>query len=366
MTRPSSLVLGLLALAASCSEPMPTGSKVQLAPAESAISTLQAGLGDDLRAVPRPCPAPGTDGFDFWVGEWQLRRPTGELFATTIVSEALDGCVVMEDFINTSGNQARSLSAYDAATGTWHQIYQDNLLGNWRLAGGVDGMAMELASDQQIFNFTTQTFQHRDAVSTWTPGPDGTVAQRIVGTLAGTPLTFFDARYEPVSDPVRAQPSVFPFCQFVIAGFRQLDFWLGDWEVLAEHDITVGDARVTTDLNGCMVQADFRGVNGLLRRSFLVYDFPTGEWYRYMAANTGEFVKLSGPWVGAVLTLTGIDETASGRSVEVRNTVRPAGDRVVETWETKSPSGSWRVVATGRYRRRRCAGSTVSSTDGCS
>jgi len=347
----TTILLGLLAIVGACSERAPTEPTSQpTAIGETASLTVHPGLGDDLRAVPHPCPAPGTDDFDFWVGEWQLRRQTGELFATTVVSEELDGCVVMEDFINDNGNQARSMSTYDAATGIWHQIYQDNLIGNWRMAGGLDGVSMELESDQQIFNFNTQTFQRRDAMLTWTPAVGGTVTQTIVGTLAGTPLTFFDALYEPVSNPVRSQPRFFPFCQFVISGFRQLDFWLGDWEVLAENGQRVGNATVITDLNGCMVQADFAGVNGLLRRSFMVYDFPTGEWYRYLAENSGEFVKLSGVWDGGALTLTGVDETASGESIEVRSVIRPEGDEVVETWETKRAEGSWQAVATRYYR----------------
>lgn len=349
MIRKLILALVPLVLGAACTEGAPTEPSSELTPAGEALLTIGPGLGDDLRAVPSPCPAPGADDFDFWVGEWQLRRPTGELFATTIVTEELDGCVVMEDFINESGNRARSMSAYDAEADTWHQIYQDNLLGNWRMAGGLDAAAMELESDQLIFNFNTQAFQRRDAVSTWTPGPSGTVTQTIVGTLAGTSVTFFDALYEPVTNPVRAQPNFFPFCQFVISGFRQVDFWLGEWNVRAENGTSVGEATVFSDLNGCMVQADFSGVNGLLRRSFMVYDFPTGEWHRYLAENTGEFVKLSGTWDGATLMLTGVDESASGEPVEVRNVLRPEGDGVVETWEDRRANGAWRLVSTRLY-----------------
>jgi hypothetical protein len=349
MTRWKTILLGGLALGvAACSESVSTEPTSQSV-TDPANLTFHAGLGDDLLSVPNPCPASGAEDFDFWVGTWQLRRPSGELFATTVVSEELDGCVVMEDFINAGGNQARSMSAYDAATGVWHQIYQDNLLGNWRMEGGLDGSSMKLENDQQIYNFNTGTFQRREALSTWVPAAGGTVTQTIVGTLAGTPLTFFDALYEPVTNPVRAQPAFFPFCQFVISGFRQLDFWLGDWGVRAENGTTVGEATVFSDLNGCMLQADFIGRNGLLRRSFMVYDFPTGKWYRYIAENTGEFVKLSGTWDGTALTLTGSDESPSGSSVEVRNIIRSRDDQVVETWETRLKSGTWSLVATRIY-----------------
>lgn len=343
-------VLAIATSLAACAEPATTDPEPSAFTTDRVESTASAGLGDDLRAVPRPCPAMGSAEFDFWVGDWRLRRPTGELFATTIVTRELDGCVVMEDFINEVGNQARSMSAFDAATGTWHQVYQDNFLGNWRMEGGLTEQGMTLNSDYDVFNFNTQTVQRRDAVLVWSPLPGGAVSQVITGTLGESDVfTLFEARYEPVVDPIRAETRVFPFCQRVIPGYRQLDFWLGDWEVSADNGSAVGAATVFTDLNECMVQADFTGRNGFLQRSFMVYDFPSDEWYRYVADNTGGFVVVSGAWDGTSMILTGSDQTPAGRSVEVRNVIRPEAGGVVETWERMRPDGTWKIVATRRY-----------------
>lgn len=344
--------LVLLLASTACSDAMPLNPALQQTAGEAGRAVVDGGIGDDVRAVPRPCPAASASDFDFWVGEWQLRRPTGELFATTVVTSELDGCVIMEDFINVGGNQARSMSAFDAATGTWHQIYQDNFIGNWRMQGGLEDGSMVLSSDQEVFNFNTQTFQRREAVSTWSSSPDGSVTQFIEGKLGDSDVfTFFDARYEPVADPTRAEPRIFPFCQRVIPGYRDLDFWFGEWRVTADNGNQVGVASVFTDLNECMVQADFTGRNGLLRRSFMVFDFPSDEWYRYVAENTGEFVALSGTWDGSALTLTGVDETPAGHAIEIRNVVRPEGDSVVETWETRRPNGTWKLNAVRRYEQ---------------
>lgn len=347
-------ILKTLVAAAWLTAPISACDRTPTAPAEPPPASVDAlvgrglplyGVGGYERAVPRPCPAPGTRDLDFWAGRWNLERD-GAVVATSVITTELDGCVVMEDYINDGGVQARSLSAYDAATGRWHQAYQDNLLGNYRLDGTAGGGVAQLSGSQLIYHFGLGAIVERNAVSRWTDNGDGTVRQVIRGTFDGGPEEIlFDGLYRPATALDRATPAFFPFCQAVLPGFRELDFWLGTWAVTAESGPEIGSARVRSDLNGCLLQHDFEGSNGYRSRSFLFWDFAEDRWFRTMADNTGAYVQLSGGLQGTAMVLTGIDEGPDGRDLHVRNTLTPTGDGVTETWEISRDGGAtWNVA----------------------
>lgn len=319
-----------------------------LAPQEPALSFY--GVGDVVRAVPRPCPDPAADGFDFWVGQWNVYNPAGTQIATSVISSELDGCVVMEDYLADGGYRGRSLSAYDAATGTWHQLFQDNVLGNWRLAGEVENGSMVMHSDQVIYHFGIGDFVHRVADVTWTPTSATTVRQFFEGSFDGGPVqTLFDGRYVAADELDRATPGSFPFCESVLPGYRQLDFWIGEWSAEAASGPAVGSATVRSDLNGCLMIQELTGRNGYRARSYMVYDFPTDVWFRYLADNAGDFVKLSGGLDGGRMVLTGTDEAEDGRTFHVRDTIEPVAGGVLETWETSPDGDRWTTSLTVRY-----------------
>lgn len=297
-----------------------------------------------VRAVPVPCPANGTRDFDFWLGSWNIESG-GAVVATSVITSELDGCVVMEDFINANGAQARSMSAFDAATGIWHQAYQDNLLGNYRLSGSTVPDGMELSGGQEIFHFGLGTFVHREATSTWHDNGDGTVSQTILGSFDGGPTqTLFSGIYRPTFPLDRATPAFFPICQFVLPGFRELDFWIGSWTVAAAAH-SVGTSHVAADLNGCLLQEDFQGRNGYRSRSFLFWDFAENRWFRTMADNTGGWVQLSGGLDNGRMVLVGTDEGPDRRTFQVRNTLDPTSTGVTETWEISQDDGAtWKLA----------------------
>ncbi len=253
------------------------------------------GIGDLLGAVPRPCVAPEHREFDFWVGKWNIRNPAGVIASTSVITSELDGCVVMEDFIGNGGLQGRSLNIYDARDDRWYQAFVDNVLGNYRIAGNAAPDSMLMTGTQQVFRFATGDFPIRSSRIVWADNPDGTVRQTFFETFDGGPeQVTFNGLYLPAASLDRATPAFFPFCQNVLPGARQLDFWLGEWAVKAADGPVVGASRVTSDLNGCLIEENFEGENGFRSRSFLFYDFVVDRWFRSYADNAGEHVELSG------------------------------------------------------------------------
>lgn len=81
---------------------------------ESAIITI------DKQA--RPCEyASAHRQFDFWVGEWNVYSPQGQLAGTNSIQKAENGCVLMEKWTSASGGGGTSINYYNPETKKWVQ-----------------------------------------------------------------------------------------------------------------------------------------------------------------------------------------------------------------------------------------------------
>lgn len=77
---------------------------------------------------PAACSAPEFHQFDFWAGDWdafEIDNPHTPV-ARTRVDRILDGCVLLEDYQDTSGSHGQSFSIYDASRKVWHQSWVTN------------------------------------------------------------------------------------------------------------------------------------------------------------------------------------------------------------------------------------------------
>lgn len=267
----------------------------------------------------------------------------GVLTSTSVVTSDLDGCVVMEDFIANGGFQGRSLNIYDARDGRWYQTFVDNTTGNYRLIGGLEGADMVMTADQPAFT-PGVGMQQRNSRVTWSPLARRRVHQIFDESFDGGPVTrTFDGLYirTPVLD--RATPNDPGFCQGLIPGSRQLDFWVGEWKVSAQHEHRLGRSAVTSDLAGCLIEENLTSRIGFQSRSFLFYDFTVDRWFRTYADSTGEHFELSGGLDGDKMVLTGDELVREGRTVRIRVTIEPADGGVRQTVEVSRNGGrTWK------------------------
>src|SRR3712207_1307780 len=60
--------------------------------------------------------------------------------------------------------------------------------------------------------------------------------------------------------------------------YRQLDFWVGEWEVLGPKGKTVGASSVQLILGDCVVFENWTGAGGYTGKSFNLYDARTRKW----------------------------------------------------------------------------------------
>lgn len=118
------------------------------------------------------CTDPAYRQFDFWIGEWEVRKADGSLAGVNRIEKVLGGCVLHERYTTPAGYSGESFNTYDPARRMWHQTWVDNagllLLLDGRLVDGrmvLEGVSAApggAASRQRI---------------TWTPNPDGSVRQ---------------------------------------------------------------------------------------------------------------------------------------------------------------------------------------------
>jgi hypothetical protein len=148
---------------------------------------------------PKPCAAPQDRQFDFWLGKWDVTDgTTGKPDGTNDVTSELNGCVLQEHWVSTSGNRGTSFNHYDPARKVWHQTWVDDSGGILYLDGGVKNGSMVLAGPR--IGRLGKTVIDR---ITFTPRPDGSVRQwwQASRDAGKTWKTVFDGIYR------RARPS---------------------------------------------------------------------------------------------------------------------------------------------------------------
>jgi len=138
------------------------------------------------------CKDPLHRQFDFWLGDWEVRKKDGTLAGTSRIEARHGGCVLHEQYSTPSGYTGESVNLYDAARKVWHQSWVDNGGLLLQLDGGLVDGSMRLEGPGQ--DAKGAPIRHR---ITWTPHPDGTVRQLWESTDAsGTWTVAFDGTYK--------------------------------------------------------------------------------------------------------------------------------------------------------------------------
>lgn len=96
-----------------------------------------------------PCNTAAYRQFDFWLGEWEVQNPQGQVVGQNSITAVLDGCMLIENWTGLGGSKGVSINYYDHRDGSWTQTYRDNTgnIATWpNLIGGLKEGAMTLES----------------------------------------------------------------------------------------------------------------------------------------------------------------------------------------------------------------------------
>ncbi|HEX5708064.1 MAG TPA: tetratricopeptide repeat protein [Pyrinomonadaceae bacterium] len=166
-----------------------------------------------------------------------------------------------------------------------------------------------------------------------------------------------DPRFKPIADFVREQTQP---CT-TRPQFRQLDFWVGEWELRDAQGQKIGESVVKIDVGDCVVSETTSVTPPLLSgqvaytvRSMSMFVPRRNRWHFRSFDSLGQMIELSGEYSDGALRLTGENIYQDGRRNLDRVTFsQVAPGRVRQLWEQSSDGGeNWRVLLDGHFVKK--------------
>lgn len=118
--------------------------------------------------------------------------------------------------------------------------------------------------------------------------------------------------------------------------YRQLDFWVGRWDVFAPGGQKVGQSRVELILKDCVVYENWTGLAGGEGKSFNKYDPQKRRWEQFWVADNGTTTYFTGQAAPGQMLYTHEGADASGRPFVRRLTFTHLPDHRVRQWSQRS------------------------------
>ena len=138
---------------------------------------------------------------------------------------------------------------------------------------------------------------------------------------------------------------------------KQLDFWVGDWELSYKSGEQVGTSRnrITKSLDGCVVMEEFTGAPGtkLNGRSYSTFDRVTKQWKQAWVDNTASYLDFTGGVLPDGRMHFARETTQNGKKVRARMVWDDVkADSLRWTWQRSVDDGAtWSNVWEIEYRR---------------
>ena len=141
------------------------------------------------------------------------------------------------------------------------------------------------------------------------------------------------------------------------AEYRQLDFWIGEWDVFAgpEGTAIVGRNTITAVASGCALREHWVNAAGRDGHSLNGYDRETKAWTQFWIGSDGVILRLQGGLrADGAMSMEGVLPDGKGGQQRQRIVWTPLPDgRVEQRWDTSDDDGaSWQTSFLGLYRRR--------------
>jgi hypothetical protein len=146
-----------------------------------------------------------------------------------------------------------------------------------------------------------------------------------------------------------ATPAIVAACN--TAEHRQLDFWIGDWdvEIRARNapDKPWGEAkgtqRIESLLGGCVIAEHFTAEGPAAPwagKSYSMWQPKLGKWRQTWVDDAGNFLALTGGVEAGVMTLYGEPRTVDGKTIQMRMVFLNVTPTSLH-WEWQRTDDSW-------------------------
>lgn len=146
-----------------------------------------------------------------------------------------------------------------------------------------------------------------------------------------------------------------------MAAARQLDFWIGTWDVTPwqvaapTEQQKLGVNEVYQILEHCAISENWDGARGMKGKSYNFYDTNVKKWRQIWIDDSGTSLDYSGEFADGAMRFRGWNLDAQGKRVEQKLTLfHISPDTVRQLFEASTDGGkTWSPNFDGRYVRRR-------------
>ena len=153
--------------------------------------------------------------------------------------------------------------------------------------------------------------------------------------------------------PLGAQASQQQPPDCTAAVYRQLDFWVGEWDVSLQGR-QVGTNTITSEEKGCLIHENWRDARGGTGQSFNFYDRQDGKWHQVWVSSNGAVLDLAGSFENGRMLYKGESKRPDGTVVlnELAFSANPDGT-VRQHWQVSVDGGkTWNTTWDGLYKRK--------------
>jgi hypothetical protein len=135
---------------------------------------------------------------------------------------------------------------------------------------------------------------------------------------------------------------------------RQLDFWVGNWNVTYPGMPGSATSKVYLDLDKCLLVESWDGGKGHSGKNMFAYSSDDKSWHGIFADNQGRVHVFEGKVAAGFAEFTGPSRGPNGQTVLNRiRVVRVAEKQVEQSWEKSTDNGAtWMMEFHGEYSRK--------------
>lgn len=132
--------------------------------------------------------------------------------------------------------------------------------------------------------------------------------------------------------------------------FRQLDYWLGEWDVYANGQ-KIAQSSIQLILNDCVIFENYLAVDhSYAGKSFSLWKAATKRWEQQYVDTTGRFTHWTGNLDGGRMVMT----TESAGATQRMSYIKDGPDKVRQLIEVTTDGGkTWAAGYDGVYIRRK-------------
>ena len=136
-------------------------------------------------------------------------------------------------------------------------------------------------------------------------------------------------------------------------GFREFDFWVGEWVVYTQDTVVAGYSEVEIVLDSCVIQESWSAASSnYAGKSFNSFNEEDGIWSQTWVDNSGVTIHFFGSYKNGVMHLTGRRSTETGEIRYVMDYTKLPNGQLRQLWKASDDNGiSWTVLFDGVYRK---------------